>query len=61
MIRTAPGRERIAQPKCGIYDKTPFDTLAGIEIEHRRVRVLDVVDRRTPRIDLDYPNLDQAQ
>ena len=50
-----------AQRQRGLDHKFPVDPLARIEIEDEPVGVLDVLDARVPRVQLDRANLEQAE
>jgi hypothetical protein len=49
------------QPQRRLDHKSPGDALARIEIEHEHVGMLDVVDARVPRVQLDRADLDKAE
>jgi len=46
---------------CNFDDEIPRDAFAGIEIEDEQVRVLYVVDRSLPRMDLDHADLHEPE
>jgi hypothetical protein len=50
-----------AQGQCRLDHEFPGHAFARIEIEHEQVRMLDVVDARVPRVQLDRADLDKAE
>jgi hypothetical protein len=53
--------QELAQVQRCLDHERPGDAVSGVEVKHERVRSIDIVDRCTPWVDLDDPDLHKGQ
>src|SRR5215213_261631 len=53
--------QELAELQRCLDHERPRDALSGVEIKHERVRPVDIVDRGTPWMDLDGPDLHEPE